>query len=901
MRILSIVLSAGLALSQAGPASGFGRDVVARDSAFRFVVLNDVHMTVADLPGSRAQLRRVVDEVNGFASEIAFVLVAGDLGQASGIVDLTTELEAAKQELDRLRVPYHAALGNHDVTTTGDDSAFRSRFGSPHKYFKHGGVHFIAFQTAVTRMSTTIPLAALDSLQRSLGSVGVGEPVVVFAHHPLGPITPFGVTNRQAFYDRIDAYRLEAVFNGHYHGVFEEQRNGTWYCTTRAASEHRCNHDGNTDKGYRVSSVWPDGTLSSMYFQLGSPPDFAPARPTWNATGGRLAAVGRALQLRLEARDPQGEALTYAATGLPAGASFDAASRLFTWTPTAAQSGWHPDIVFRANNSWSTDTLRLGVRVVDEVCVHEDFESAIPGWTSAGGSWSLQGGELVQSLANSGAYTFASSTELGDFYLEADLVHDAGVGYAGLVFRYLDPNNYYYVWNNSSQIEVRRRVNGIAYRLGEPVPVGPIAGWHHVRVEALGTVFKVYWDGEQRFEVQDATFASGAVGLVCSQASARFDNVLAIGCATLPNRPPVLQPLGSRTAFVGAPFVLELQATDADAQPLVYDADGLPPGAQFDASLRRLTWTPGSTDVGIWRGLVLRASDGELSDAESITLTVLDTTRACLFEDFSEATANQKWSPASGSWGVSTGSYVGESPGVGTSLHATGALTNFSYQARVRVEGTGYGNLVFRATDATHYYYLYTTSNSNTLELRKQQGSNATVLARGGEICGSIPGQWHLYRIETHNETIRVWVDGERRFEVRDIDSPYTSGRVGLRVSNATVRFDDVLVFDCEAATVDAAVPMGPPLRRLTSHPNPFNPQTTASFDLAAETDATLEIFAASGRCIRQLFAGHLEAGAHHVVWDARDDAGRRVASGTYYLRVQAGRQVESRSLVLLK
>ncbi|MCB9463851.1 MAG: hypothetical protein H6682_09225 [Candidatus Eisenbacteria bacterium] len=82
--------------------------------------------------------------------------------------------------------------------------------------------------------------------------------------------------------------------------------------------------------------------------------------------------------------------------------------------------------------------------------------------------------------------------------------------------------------------------------------------------------------------------------------------------------------------------------------------------------------------------------------------------------------------------------------------------------------------------------------------------------------------------------------------------------------------------------------------------PNPFRPRTTLRYTLSAEGPVDLAIFDVSGRRIRTLATGELSAGAHEVVWDGADENGHRVASGTYWARLEAaGRRSASRLVVL--
>jgi flagellar hook assembly protein FlgD len=56
-----------------------------------------------------------------------------------------------------------------------------------------------------------------------------------------------------------------------------------------------------------------------------------------------------------------------------------------------------------------------------------------------------------------------------------------------------------------------------------------------------------------------------------------------------------------------------------------------------------------------------------------------------------------------------------------------------------------------------------------------------------------------------------------------------------------------------------------------------------------------------AGRRVRALLDGQRAAGLHQAAWDGRDDAGRAVASGVYFYRLQAAGRVETRRMLLLK
>jgi hypothetical protein len=70
--------------------------------------------------------------------------------------------------------------------------------------------------------------------------------------------------------------------------------------------------------------------------------------------------------------------------------------------------------------------------------------------------------------------------------------------------------------------------------------------------------------------------------------------------------------------------------------------------------------------------------------------------------------------------------------------------------------------------------------------------------------------------------------------------------------------------------------------------------------DLAEPATLVMRIHDAGGREIRNLGARSFPRGSHVIAWDGRDNAGRRVASGVYYLRSRADRGHATGRIVLL-
>ena len=83
--------------------------------------------------------------------------------------------------------------------------------------------------------------------------------------------------------------------------------------------------------------------------------------------------------------------------------------------------------------------------------------------------------------------------------------------------------------------------------------------------------------------------------------------------------------------------------------------------------------------------------------------------------------------------------------------------------------------------------------------------------------------------------------------------------------------------------------------------PNPFNSQTILSYFLHAPGPVRLEVFTLTGQRVAVLHQGPQQTGYHRLRWDARDDAGRSVASGMYLYRLVTDKGILTRKLILLR
>ncbi|MDQ1316442.1 MAG: hypothetical protein QG588_89 [Candidatus Poribacteria bacterium] len=92
----------------------------------------------------------------------------------------------------------------------------------------------------------------------------------------------------------------------------------------------------------------------------------------------------------------------------------------------------------------------------------------------------------------------------------------------------------------------------------------------------------------------------------------------------------------------------------------------------------------------------------------------------------------------------------------------------------------------------------------------------------------------------------------------------------------------------------------------LPNYPNPFNPETWLPYQLKDASTVSVKIYSSMGQLIRTLDLGQKDAGAYAsqskaAYWDGKNEAGEKVASGTYFYSIKAGNFSAIRKMVVNK
>jgi hypothetical protein len=130
----------------------------------------------------------------------------------------------------------------------------------------------------------------------------------------------------------------------------------------------------------------------------------------------------------------------------------------------------------------------------------------------------------------------------------------------------------------------------------------------------------------------------------------------------------------------------------------------------------------------------------------------------------------------------------------------------------------------------------------------------------------------------------------------------YTNQSIYI-VSNEIFQFYATGLTGIGGGRPSASIPKSFDLRQ--NFPNPFNPQTTISFDIQGEdgelSPAHLRIYDVRGKLVRTLFEGDLRSGNYQFTWDGRNDSDQSLPSGIYVYRLAVDDWSSVRKMILVK
>jgi len=148
--------------------------------------------------------------------------------------------------------------------------------------------------------------------------------------------------------------------------------------------------------------------------------------------------------------------------------------------------------------------------------------------------------------------------------------------------------------------------------------------------------------------------------------------------------------------------------------------------------------------------------------------------------------------------------------------------------------------------------------------------------------------------LANNNQLVDSYDFGPQVADVSKGRSPSDGGTFWISFGYSTPGYSNLMA--SAASLPPPAFSLGP------NHPNPFNPSTNIYFSMTQDGQVGIDVFDINGRLVRCLLATQtMKAGEHLVTWNGCGNDGRSLASGTYFVRAVAGKNISTLKVLLVK
>nr|HPK75675.1 tandem-95 repeat protein [Candidatus Latescibacterota bacterium] len=611
---------------------------------------------------------------------------------------------------------------------------------------------------------------------------------------------------------------------------------------------------------------------------------------------------GKTLSFSVSASDADGQALTYTAYNVPNNGSFNPDTRLFSFSPNFDQAGEYT-VTFQVTDgeAWVDMPVAITVNPVNRAPEWDptaDQEIAEGSLLSVGVNVNDPDGDQLEVTL----VTYPAGATLDGLWFEWTPGYDAAPGEYEVTLR---------AWDGVAEAFDTFLITVTnTNRAPEWSPVQPQAVAEGQLLEFQVSATDL--DGQTltysapdlpsgaTFDVPNRTFSwtpnhlqSGfySVTFYVSDGEATVPQYVQIDVANVSQPPiwgtmPTPAPVGA-----GLPVTFTVTATDPFNEGVYYGL-GESPGS-IDAMTGVFTWTP---DYHVEGPITIEvtASNRDGTSFANVTVNV--------YSRYGDATENGTTDAADAAavlqysvkLPVQINPILADVTGneMVTAYDAALILHKLIINPDFRFPVQNYGQIAPKAVSGLPASLVWERVNGGWA-LR----ATNTFGLMAGEFTLSLPGGAPVN--VTGGDMVAFRQDGENLF-VSVIGSNFADGTLFFIQTTDNAQPGILSASLNEGAIpVVAAAPSAFALEQ--NSPNPFNPSTTIRFALPEASQVNLVVYDVNGRAIRTLASGSFSAGMHSVVWDARDDRGREVATGTYIYRIVTDKGTFVKRMTLLK
>jgi len=188
--------------------------------------------------------------------------------------------------------------------------------------------------------------------------------------------------------------------------------------------------------------------------------------------------------------------------------------------------------------------------------------------------------------------------------------------------------------------------------------------------------------------------------------------------------------------------------------------------------------------------------------------------------------------------------------------------------------------------------------NVQILWVTESENSNlGFILERAVETHCNASLQWAIIASYVTHPALCGQNNSSERHDYAFVDSEIVAGHAYIyRLSDVNTA-GEVHVYD----EIEIILPDAPGETALEPpFPNPFNPQTKISYQLAQSGPVEVIVYDLLGRKVRTLVDAVQSAGSFNIYWHGDDEAGRKAATGTYLIVLKTTEGVRTQKGVML-
>ncbi len=213
--------------------------------------------------------------------------------------------------------------------------------------------------------------------------------------------------------------------------------------------------------------------------------------------------------------------------------------------------------------------------------------------------------------------------------------------------------------------------------------------------------------------------------------------------------------------------------------------------------------------------------------------------------------------------------------------------TNPAPLIAVSADTIDFGNVYVDST----YYSDFTIGNFGNVELTGQ------ILAPDGFTVSEINARTLNQRMDY---LVPIGTMKTYRLAFNPVANQNYDGNMIIS-SNDVLAGDKIVALLAEVTQGNNPNIDGPVTTLKGNYPNPFNPATKINFSLAKAEKVNLSIYNIKGQKVLTLIDENKPQGSHSVAWNGLDSQAKKVGSGVYFYKLEAGKYSSIKKMILLK